>query len=61
MFFPDTGIPILNKARISVRLEVWLPEPLIVATVMLKLLVTARSGSFTCKLDASDFKTISPP
>ena len=38
MFFPDTGIPILNRARSKVRLEVWLPEPFTVPTVMEKLL-----------------------
>src|SRR3970040_451337 len=35
-FFPETGMPILNRARNRVRLEVWLPEPFIVATVMAK-------------------------
>jgi hypothetical protein len=29
--------------------------------LILKLLITGPSGSFTSKLDASDFKAISPP
>ena len=37
-FFPETGMPILNSARTSVELDVWLPDPLTVATVMVKSL-----------------------
>src|SRR5512145_3043158 len=36
IFFPETGMPILNKARINVVFDVWLPEPLTVATVIEK-------------------------
>jgi hypothetical protein len=39
-FFPLTGIPIWKMARSSTVLAVWLPEPLTVATVMLKSLTT---------------------
>src|SRR3972149_3834013 len=39
-FLPETGIPILNRARSRLRLEVWLPDPFIVATVMAKSLTT---------------------
>jgi hypothetical protein len=39
-FFPETGIPILNNALKMVRLEVWLPEPFIVPTVIEKLFTT---------------------
>src|SRR5512143_935028 len=47
-FLPLTGMPIWNRARKSTTLAVWLPEPLTVATVMLKSLVM---GS-TLSLDA---------
>jgi hypothetical protein len=38
MFFPDTGTPIWKIARNSTRFAVWLPDPLTVATWMLKSL-----------------------
>ncbi len=38
MFLPDTGTPIWKMARSSTRFAVWLPEPLTVATWMLKSL-----------------------
>src|SRR5688572_9628731 len=38
MFLPDTGTPIWKIERSSTRLAVWLPEPLTVATWMLKSL-----------------------
>src|SRR5690606_16951209 len=41
MFFPCTGMPILKNDRSSVRLAVWLPVPLAVATAMEKSLTTA--------------------
>src|SRR6188768_526350 len=49
-FFPDTGTPIWKMDRSSTKLAVWLPEPLTVATWMLKSLVTeedavVRSGA----------------
>ncbi len=53
MFFPDTGIPILNKARINVRLDVWLPDPLTVATVILKVLTIFSEGFVFGGLDVS--------
>jgi hypothetical protein len=39
-FFPDTGTPIWKMERSSTRLAVWLPDPLTVATWMLKSLAT---------------------
>ena len=35
-FLPVTGMPILYNERINMLLLVWLPEPLAVATLMLK-------------------------
>jgi hypothetical protein len=40
MFFPETGTPIWKMERSRTRLAVWLPEPLTVATWMLKSLTT---------------------
>src|SRR5829696_697629 len=40
-FLPDTGMPIWKMDRSSTRLAVWLPDPLTVATWMLKSLMTA--------------------
>ena len=46
-FFPETGMPIWKIERISIRLAVWLPEPLTVATWMLKSLTArCRAGAF---------------
>src|SRR3954467_7076028 len=42
MFLPDTGMPIWNSERSRTRLAVWLPEPLTVATWMLKSLTIRR-------------------
>src|SRR6476619_3791888 len=39
MFFPETGTPIRRIERRRTRLAVWLPEPLTVATWMLKSFV----------------------
>src|SRR5258705_3141365 len=39
-FFPLTGTPIWKMARINTAFAVWLPEPLTVATWMLKSLTT---------------------
>ena len=39
-FLPLTGMPIWKMARNSTLLAVWLPEPLTVATWMLKSLTT---------------------
>jgi hypothetical protein len=46
MFLPETGMPIWKMERSSTRLAVWLPEPLTVATWMLKSLTMrgARGG-----------------
>jgi hypothetical protein len=44
-FFPETGIPILNSARTSVELDVWLPDPLTVATVKVKSFTTSPAES----------------
>jgi hypothetical protein len=38
MFLPDTGTPIWKMERSRTRLAVWLPEPLTVATWILKSL-----------------------
>ena len=40
-FLPETGTPIWKMERIRIMLAVWLPDPLTVATWMLKSL-TAR-------------------
>ena len=40
MFLPDTGTPIWKMERSRTRLAVWLPDPLTVATWMLKSLTT---------------------
>src|SRR5574339_682242 len=40
-FLPETGMPIWKMDRRSTRLAVWLPDPLTVATWMLKSLTTA--------------------
>ena len=37
-FLPDTGMPIWKSDRMRIRLAVWLPEPLTVATWMLNSL-----------------------
>src|SRR6187402_3194977 len=39
-FLPETGTPIWKIERRSTRLAVWLPDPLTVATWMLKSLMT---------------------
>src|SRR3989304_9461621 len=44
-FFPLTGMPIWNRARSSTVLAVWLPEPLTVATWMLKSLTIGSTVS----------------
>jgi hypothetical protein len=38
-FFPETGMPILNRERKMVVFAVWLPEPFTVPTVMEKSLM----------------------
>ena len=40
MFLPETGTPISRIDRSSTMFAVWLPEPLTVATWMLKSLTT---------------------
>ena len=44
MFFPDTGTPIWKMERSRTRFAVWLPEPLTVATWMLKSLTMRREA-----------------
>src|SRR3990172_534613 len=44
MFLPLTGMPILNNARSSVILAVWLPEPFLVAIMTLKSLITGLAA-----------------
>ena len=43
MFLPETGTPIRRIDRSSTMFAVWLPEPLTVATWMLKSLTTRCS------------------
>src|SRR4029079_922434 len=62
-FLPLTGMPIWKMARSSTLLAVWLPEPLTVATWMLKSFTTvrmtkeryerARRGSSTTRVGAA--------
>src|SRR3954468_9163960 len=40
MFLPDTGMPIWKSERRMTRLAVWLPDPLTVATWIVKSLTT---------------------
>src|SRR5215471_13330021 len=42
MFLPETGTPIWKMERRRTRFAVWLPEPLTVATWMLKSLIIRR-------------------
>ena len=42
MFLPDTGTPIWKSERSRTRLAVWLPDPLTVATWILKSLTIRR-------------------
>src|SRR5690242_15871809 len=44
-FLPDTGTPIWKMARRSVVFAVWLPEPLTVATWIVKSFVAAVNGT----------------
>src|SRR5690554_7736450 len=48
MFLPWTGMPILKKERSRVRLAVWLPVPLAVATIREKSLTTASTALRGC-------------
>src|SRR4029453_10625156 len=43
-FLPETGTPIWKIERSRTRLAVWLPDPLTVATWMLKSLTTALAA-----------------
>jgi hypothetical protein len=45
-FLPETGTPILNIARSKVTLDVWLPDPFIVATVIEKSLIIGSKPPF---------------
>ena len=44
-FLPETGIPIWKMERNRTRLAVWLPDPLTVATWMLKSLTMRRDAA----------------
>jgi len=44
-FLPETGTPLWKIERSSTRFAVWLPEPLTVATWMLKSLTTREAGA----------------
>ena len=44
MFLPETGMPIWKMDRIRTMLAVWLPDPLTVATWMLKSLTTRSAA-----------------
>ena len=59
-FFPETGTPIWKMARSSVVFAVWLPEPLTVATWIVKLLLVAFNGIPASKvmcLGAAQFRS----
>src|SRR5687767_8852075 len=45
MFFPLTGMPMLNSVRIKIRFADWLPVPLDVATVMTTSLTIGAEGA----------------
>src|SRR6476659_7646510 len=47
MFLPETGTPIWKIDRSSTRLAVWLPDPLTVATWILKSLTMRRGADGT--------------
>jgi hypothetical protein len=57
-FFPLTGIPIWKMARISTLLADWLPEPLTVATCMLKSLTTSRCGALVSVWPAASVRVL---
>jgi hypothetical protein len=46
-FFPDTGIPILKRARSRVTLAVCEPDPFVVAMVIEKLLIISEEDIHT--------------
>src|ERR687889_590823 len=52
-FLPETGIPIWKMERSRTRFAVWLPDPLTVATWMLKSLTMRDDPAFAagCWLD----------
>ena len=59
MFFPETGIPIWKIARMRTVFAVWLPDPLTVATCMLKSftfdgLAWPEGDPWPTRLDAED-------
>ena len=45
MFLPDTGTPIWKIERSRTRFAVWLPEPLTVATWMLRSFTIRREAA----------------
>src|SRR4051794_41925351 len=47
MFLPETGTPIWKIDRSSTRLAVWLPDPLTVASWILKSLTMRRGADGT--------------
>ena len=47
MFLPETGMPIWKMERSRTRFAVWLPDPLTVATWMLKSLTTRATDGET--------------
>ena len=60
MFLPETGTPIWKSERSRTRLAVWLPEPLTVATWMLKSLtrVATDRGSAGTATSLKDMKLL---
>src|ERR1017187_5893061 len=57
MFFPDTGMPIWKMERIKTVFAVWLPDPLTVATWMLKSFTTA-CGCKAASVAAGDTSSV---
>ena len=57
MFLPETGMPIWKMERIRTVLAVWLPDPLTVATWMLKSL-TIGPGCWPTWASAGDTSSV---
>ena len=63
-FLPDTGTPIWKIERIRTRFAVWLPEPLTVATWMLKSLTmrpVVGAGAWSVRAVSSEGMRGQPP
>ena len=58
-FLPDTGMPIWKIDRSRTRFAVWLPDPLTVATWMLKSLTTGRDCAARVRRGLSRSESVS--